>query len=244
MTSWGSSQGLEEGARLAVPREHQLVARAGHGHVQEPALALDRVLAVLRVSERAQHPRARERVARAAEDQDRLELETLGAVHGPDRYGAGRHRLTVGEAMGADARVLQALDDRGTDRAAAGEQRHRLRGEAALEPARDLLDGSVELVLGALVAAKRRRGASEQTPRLVTALVAAYDSTTKADREAVAKLMEAGDMQAMRGNPAMAKVREARMKFTTDLKALLTADQVAKYDELYPQRMGRRPGGN
>ncbi|MEZ4377576.1 MAG: hypothetical protein R3B35_04735 [Gemmatimonadales bacterium] len=84
---------------------------------------------------------------------------------------------------------------------------------------------------------------AEQQPK-VTALVAAYDSTTKTDREAVAKLMEAGDMQAMRGNPAMAKVREARTKFTTDLKALLTADQVAKYDELYPQRMGRRPGGN
>lgn len=84
---------------------------------------------------------------------------------------------------------------------------------------------------------------AEQQPK-VAALVAAYDSTTKADREAVAKVMESGDMQAMRGNPSMAKVREARTKFTTDLKALLTADQVAKYDELYPQRMGRRPGGN
>lgn len=84
---------------------------------------------------------------------------------------------------------------------------------------------------------------AEQQPK-VAALIAVYDSTTKTDREAVAKLMEAGDMQAMRGNPAMAKVREARTTFTTELKALLTADQVAKYDELYPQRMGRRPGGN
>jgi Spy/CpxP family protein refolding chaperone len=84
---------------------------------------------------------------------------------------------------------------------------------------------------------------AEQQPK-VAALIAAYDSTTVTDRAAVAKLIEAGDMQAMRGDPSMARVREARTKFTTDLKAMLTAEQVAKYDELYPQRMGRRPGGN
>ncbi|HET9064734.1 MAG TPA: hypothetical protein VFN22_02785 [Gemmatimonadales bacterium] len=78
----------------------------------------------------------------------------------------------------------------------------------------------------------------------VTALAAAYDSNTVKDRAAVAKLLEAGDMQALRGNESFTKVREARTKFATDLKALLTPAQVAKYDELYPARGGRRPGGN
>lgn len=77
----------------------------------------------------------------------------------------------------------------------------------------------------------------------VTVLSAAYDSATAKDRAAVAKVMEAGDMQALRGNESFTKVREARTKFATDLKAILTKDQAAKYDELYPTR-GRRPSGN
>lgn len=77
----------------------------------------------------------------------------------------------------------------------------------------------------------------------VTALTAAYDSSTVKERAEVTKLMESGDMQAMRGNASFTKVREARTKFATDLKALLTPTQVAKYDELYPARRGR-PQGN
>ncbi len=78
----------------------------------------------------------------------------------------------------------------------------------------------------------------------VTVLAAAFDSSTVTDRAAVAKLIEAGDMQALRGNASFTKVREARTKFATDLKAFLTPAQVTKYDELYPARGGRRPGGN
>lgn len=77
----------------------------------------------------------------------------------------------------------------------------------------------------------------------VTVLSAAYDSTTAKDRAAVAKVIEAGDMQALRSNESFTKVREARTKFATDLKAILTPAQVTKYDELYPTR-GRRPSGN
>ncbi|MEO8479091.1 MAG: hypothetical protein ABI542_05600 [Gemmatimonadota bacterium] len=77
----------------------------------------------------------------------------------------------------------------------------------------------------------------------VTVLAAAFDSSTVKDRTAVAKLIEAGDMQALRGNESFTKVREARTKFTADLKAILTPAQVTKYDELYPARV-RRPSGN
>lgn len=88
---------------------------------------------------------------------------------------------------------------------------------------------------------------AEQQPK-VAELLATYTSSTKASQEFVTKLMADGGMAGMRDNPeAMAHLtalRQGREKFTTALKEILTAPQAARYDELYPQRMGRRPGGN
>lgn len=81
----------------------------------------------------------------------------------------------------------------------------------------------------------------------VAAVIKTYEESTKDARAAMAKAMEGGDMQAMRDNPDfqknMTSMREARTKMTADIKAVLTAEQSAKYDELYPARGGRRPGG-
>lgn len=86
----------------------------------------------------------------------------------------------------------------------------------------------------------------EQLPKVEAAL-AAYEASTKDAQAFVAKVRASGDMQAMRDNPDAAKhmgtLRDARTKLATDIKAVLTTEQAAKYDELYPQRMGRRPGG-
>lgn len=90
----------------------------------------------------------------------------------------------------------------------------------------------------------RQLGLSADQQGKVKALVAAYDSTTATDRAAVSKVMAAGDMQALRGNPALGKLREARSAFVAALKDVLTAAQATKYDELYPSRMGRRPRGS
>ncbi len=87
--------------------------------------------------------------------------------------------------------------------------------------------------------------AEQQTK--VAAVITKFETSTKDARAAMTKLMENGGMQGMRDNPDamknMTAIREARTKMTTDIKALLTPEQVAKYDELYPQRMGRRGGG-
>ena len=81
----------------------------------------------------------------------------------------------------------------------------------------------------------------------VTAVIKTFETSTKDSRAFVAKMMENGGMQGMRDNPDamkhMTSLREARTKMTADIKAILTKEQVAKYDELYPQRMGRRGGG-
>jgi hypothetical protein len=88
---------------------------------------------------------------------------------------------------------------------------------------------------------------AEQQPK-VGQLIADYNTSTKASQEFVSKMMAEGGMAGMRENTeAMAHLtalRQGREKFTAGLKALLTAAQAATYDELYPQRMGRRPGGN
>ncbi len=80
----------------------------------------------------------------------------------------------------------------------------------------------------------------------VAAVIKTYEESTKDARAAMSKAMEGGDMAAMRDNPDfqknMTSIREARTKMTADIKAILTAEQSAKYDELYPAR-GRRPGG-
>jgi len=81
----------------------------------------------------------------------------------------------------------------------------------------------------------------------VAAAIKTYEESTKDARAAVQKMMESGGMGGMRDNPDamknMTTIREARTRMTTEIKAVLTQEQVAKYDELYPQRMGRRPGG-
>ncbi len=89
---------------------------------------------------------------------------------------------------------------------------------------------------------------AEQKPK-VAELVKSFDTSTKGVRDWMAGLQASGGMAAMRDNPgaqdSLTRLRDARTKFGTDLKALLTPAQVAKYDELYPMRpagMGR-PGG-
>ncbi len=84
----------------------------------------------------------------------------------------------------------------------------------------------------------------EQQPK-VAAVLKAYEESTKDAQAFVTKMRESGNMQGLRDNPDamkhMTALRDARSKMTTDLKAILTTEQSAKYDELYPQRM-RRPG--
>jgi hypothetical protein len=85
---------------------------------------------------------------------------------------------------------------------------------------------------------------AEQKPKVATA-VATFETSTKDAREFMTKAMAGGDMAAMRDNADFQKnatiVRDARTKMVTEIKAALTPEQVAKYDELYPAR--RRPGG-
>jgi hypothetical protein len=85
---------------------------------------------------------------------------------------------------------------------------------------------------------------AEQKPKVAEA-VAAFETATKDAREFMAKAQSAGGMQGMRDNPDFQKhmttLRDARAKLATDIKAAVTAEQGAKYDELYPQR--RRPQG-
>src|SRR5690606_27104869 len=61
----------EEGGRCPGPGDGELVARAGHGDVEEAALAGDGVVAVLRVADRAGAAR-REAVGADAVDDDGL----------------------------------------------------------------------------------------------------------------------------------------------------------------------------
>ena len=86
---------------------------------------------------------------------------------------------------------------------------------------------------------------AEQKPK-VAAVVTAFEAATKESREFMTKAMSGGDMASMRDNPDFQKhagiMRDARAKLATDIKAVITAEQGAKYDELYPQRM-RRPAG-
>jgi hypothetical protein len=87
---------------------------------------------------------------------------------------------------------------------------------------------------------------SEQKPKVATA-VASYEETTKDARAFMAKAQADGSMMSMRDNPDFQKhmvtMRDARTKMVTEIKAAITPEQAARYDELYPQRMGRRPGG-
>jgi Spy/CpxP family protein refolding chaperone len=87
---------------------------------------------------------------------------------------------------------------------------------------------------------------SEQRPK-VAAAVAAYELSTKEASEFMAKAQAGGNMMSMRDNPDFQKhmtvIREARTKMAAEIKAAITPEQATKYDELYPQRMGRRPGG-
>jgi Spy/CpxP family protein refolding chaperone len=85
---------------------------------------------------------------------------------------------------------------------------------------------------------------AEQKPK-VAAAVTAYEVATKDAREFMSKAMASGGMQGMRDNPDaqkhMTTIREARTKLSTDIKAAVTPEQAAKYDELYAPR--RRQGG-
>jgi Spy/CpxP family protein refolding chaperone len=85
---------------------------------------------------------------------------------------------------------------------------------------------------------------ADQKPKVAEAITA-YENTTKDARDFFAKAQAAGGMQGMRDNPDFQKhmtvLREARTKLATDIKAAVTAEQGARYDELYPQR--RRPQG-
>jgi Spy/CpxP family protein refolding chaperone len=85
---------------------------------------------------------------------------------------------------------------------------------------------------------------AEQRPK-VAAAITAFETSTKDAREFLAKAQAGGGMQGMRDNPDFQKhmtaLREGRTKLATDIKAAVTAEQGAKYDELYPQR--RRPQG-
>lgn len=84
---------------------------------------------------------------------------------------------------------------------------------------------------------------AEQKPKVATAITA-FETTTKDAREFLAKMQAQGGMQGMRDNPDAQKhlttLREARTKLATDIKAAVTAEQAAKYDELYPQRRPRQ----
>lgn len=86
---------------------------------------------------------------------------------------------------------------------------------------------------------------ADQKPKVALA-VTTYETTTKDAREFLAKASAGGDMASMRENPDfqrhMTTIREARTTMVTAIKAAITTEQGAKYDELYPQR-GRRPGG-
>ncbi len=86
---------------------------------------------------------------------------------------------------------------------------------------------------------------AEQKPKVATA-VATFETSTKDAREFMTKAMADGGMATMRDNPDAQKhltaIRDARTKMVTEIKAAITPEQAAKYDELYPQRM-RRPGG-
>jgi hypothetical protein len=86
---------------------------------------------------------------------------------------------------------------------------------------------------------------AEQKPKVATA-VATFETSTKDAREFMTKAMAGGGMASMRDNPDAQKhltaIRDARTKMATEIKAAITPEQAAKYDELYPQRM-RRPGG-
>jgi len=83
---------------------------------------------------------------------------------------------------------------------------------------------------------------TEQKPK-VAAAITAFENTTKDAREFLAKMQGEG-MQGMRDNPDAQKhlttLRDARTKLATDIKAAVTAEQAAKYDELYPQRRPRQ----
>ena len=85
---------------------------------------------------------------------------------------------------------------------------------------------------------------AEQKPK-VAAAVAAYEVSTKDARDFMTKSMSGGDMASMRDNPDFQKnmttIRDARTKMATEIKAAVTPEQAAKYDELYPAR--RRPSG-
>lgn len=87
---------------------------------------------------------------------------------------------------------------------------------------------------------------AEQQPKVAAAL-RKYEESSKDARAFVAKAMESGGMQGMRDNPDAMKhfttLREARTTLATDIKAILTPEQSARYDELYPQRMRQRSGG-
>lgn len=85
---------------------------------------------------------------------------------------------------------------------------------------------------------------AEQKPK-VAAAVATYEVSTKDARDFMTKAMAGGDMASMRDNPDFQKnmttIRDARTRMVTEIKAAVTPEQAARYDELYPQR--RRPGG-
>lgn len=87
---------------------------------------------------------------------------------------------------------------------------------------------------------------AEQQPK-VAAVLKAHQESTKDAQAFLAKMRESGQMGAMRDNPEamkhMTSLREARTKLVADLKAILTPEQSARYDELYPQQMRRRAGG-
>jgi hypothetical protein len=87
---------------------------------------------------------------------------------------------------------------------------------------------------------------AEQQPKVEVALKH-YTESTKDAQAFLAKLRESGNMGGMRDNPDAMKhlgaLREARTRLATDIKAAITPEQAAKYDELYPQQMRRRTGG-
>lgn len=80
----------------------------------------------------------------------------------------------------------------------------------------------------------------------VTALVAAHKEATTGVQAWMDGIRASGDMQAMRNAPgaqdSLTKMRGARTKFDADLKAILTADQAKKYDEMQPPARPRRQG--
>lgn len=80
----------------------------------------------------------------------------------------------------------------------------------------------------------------------VHALVEAYKKETKGPQAWVDGIRASGDMQAMRSAPgaqdSLAKLRGARTKFDTELKAILTPEQAKQYDEMRAAARPRRPG--